>query len=82
VAYKLMPMAGPLLLAAPSSGIAKRGAFATKALWVTPHQDLGEYLYVPIPLTGVQCCCAYCTPTLSCTMLHACRLPLMVRHNA
>ncbi|KAI3429769.1 hypothetical protein D9Q98_010082 [Chlorella vulgaris] len=43
VAYKLMPMAGPLLLAAPSSGIAKRGAFATKALWVTPHQDLERW---------------------------------------
>ena len=43
VAFKLVPMgAAPLLLAKPYSSIAKRGAFATKSLWVTPHMDAGE----------------------------------------
>ena len=41
VAYKLMPTQAPLLLAAPSSSIAKRGVFATRSLWVTPHRDDG-----------------------------------------
>ena len=39
VAWKLMPQAAPLLLAKPDSAIAKRGAFAQKNLWVTPHSD-------------------------------------------
>ncbi|KAL4418888.1 hypothetical protein ABPG77_010057, partial [Micractinium sp. CCAP 211/92] len=39
VAFKLMPQHTPLLLAAPDSSIAQRGAFATKHLWVTPHSD-------------------------------------------
>ena len=34
-----MPQAAPVLLAKPDSVIAKRGAFATKNLWVTPHAD-------------------------------------------
>ena len=34
-----MPQAAPLLLAKPDSAIAKRGAFAQKNLWVTPHSD-------------------------------------------
>ena len=42
MAYKLVPTHSPLLLAAPSSSIAKRGVFATKHLWVTPHGDDGE----------------------------------------
>lgn len=43
VAYKLVPTHSPLLLAAPSSSIAKRGVFATKHLWVTPHGDDERY---------------------------------------
>lgn len=39
VAWKLMPAGGPTLLAKPGSGIALRGAFSTKNLWVTPHSD-------------------------------------------
>jgi hypothetical protein len=39
VAYKLMPQQAPLLLTAPDSSVTKRGAFATKHLWVTPHSD-------------------------------------------
>lgn len=39
VAYKLMPTHSPLLLASPASSLAKRGAFATKHLWVTPHNE-------------------------------------------
>ena len=34
-----MPQAAPVLLAKPDSAIAKRGAFAQKNLWVTPHAD-------------------------------------------
>jgi len=41
VAFKLVPTHTPLLLAAPTSSIAKRGVFATKHLWVTPHSDAG-----------------------------------------
>ena len=40
VAYKLMPQPGAPLLAQPAAAIAKRAAFATKHLWVTPaHPD-------------------------------------------
>lgn len=39
VAYKLMPFAHPPLLAQPGSLIAKKGFFATKQLFVTPHDD-------------------------------------------
>ena len=39
VAYKFMTGAAPLLLAKPHSAIYKRGKFATKNLWVTPHCD-------------------------------------------
>lgn len=43
VAYKLMPMASPPMLAAEDSLIAARGVFATKNLWVTPHKDDQKY---------------------------------------
>ena len=46
IGYKLLPFtfgpAQPLLLTHPDSAVAKRGAFAQKSLWVTPHQD-GQY---------------------------------------
>ena len=41
MAYKLVPGAGPTLLVAPHSSVARRGGFATKNLWVTPHSDTG-----------------------------------------
>lgn len=37
VAYALFPEGQPTLLAAPTSAIAKRGAFATEHLWVTQY---------------------------------------------
>ncbi len=37
VAYKLVPQATPTLLADPSSSVARRAAFATRNLWVTPY---------------------------------------------
>jgi primary-amine oxidase len=37
VGYKLIPGATPALHAQPDSSIAKRAAFATKNLWVTPY---------------------------------------------
>lgn len=44
--FKLLPFAfGPAmpnLLTHPDSAVTKRGAFATKSLWVTPHRE-GEY---------------------------------------
>lgn len=43
VAFKLIPQGGPTLLAKPYSLIAKRGLFATKHLWVTPHQEEERY---------------------------------------
>jgi primary-amine oxidase len=39
VAYRLMPGGAPTLLAHPDSVIAKRAAFATKNLWVTPYSE-------------------------------------------
>ena len=43
VAYKLVPDISPTILAKPYSLIAKRGHFASKHLWVTPHQDQERY---------------------------------------
>ncbi|DBA72671.1 TPA: putative terpene-alkaloid biosynthetic cluster [Trebouxia sp. C0005] len=43
VAFKLIPQGGPTLLAKPYSLIAKRGLFATKHLWVTPHKEEERY---------------------------------------
>jgi primary-amine oxidase len=37
VAYRLVPGGAPTLLAAPDSPIARRAAFATHNLWVTPY---------------------------------------------
>lgn len=46
-AYKLLPFtrgpAFPPLLTADDSAVSKRGVFATKALWVTPHADDERY---------------------------------------
>lgn len=49
VAYKLMPMAAPPLLASPESVVGKRAVFASKNLWVTPYDEeqkwpAGDYL--------------------------------------
>ena len=38
-----MPTPAPTLLAKPYSLIAKRGLFATKHLWVTPHKEEERY---------------------------------------
>lgn len=48
VAYALVPSASPTMLASPSSSIARRAAFATKHLWVTPfdpaeRRPAGDY---------------------------------------
>lgn len=43
MAFKLIPQGGPTLLAKPYSLIAERGLFATKHLWVTPHQEEERY---------------------------------------
>ena len=43
VAFKLIPQGGPALLAKPYSLVAKRGLFATKHLWVTPHKEEERY---------------------------------------
>lgn len=39
VAWKLMPHASPPMYALPASSHARRGAFASHSLWVTPHSD-------------------------------------------
>ena len=43
VAYTLHPEGNPLLLAADDSSIARRAAFATKHLWVTPFDESERY---------------------------------------
>jgi len=43
VAYSLHPEGNPLLLAADDSSIARRAAFATKHLWVTPFDQSERY---------------------------------------
>jgi len=39
VAWKVITPPSPLLMALPRSSLTRRGAFATKHLWVTPHSD-------------------------------------------
>jgi len=39
VAYKLMPMPSPPLMATPDSLVASRAVFARHNLWVTPYSD-------------------------------------------
>lgn len=39
VAYKIMTNAAPVMLATPSSLLQKRGGFALKNIWVTPHSE-------------------------------------------
>ena len=43
VAWKLVPATSPPLYANPGSDHARRGKFATKTLWVTPHSDAELY---------------------------------------
>jgi primary-amine oxidase len=48
VAYKLLPGPTPTLMALPDSSVARRAAFATRNLWVTPYapderRAAGEY---------------------------------------
>jgi primary-amine oxidase len=47
VAYKLLPFSHgpsqPTLLTDPSSSVSRKGAFATKHLWVTKHSDTERY---------------------------------------
>lgn len=59
VAYKLVPMAHPQLLAQPGSLIAKKAFFATKQLFVTPHDDkqaypAGDYVLDAKDCTGLK----------------------------
>eukprot|EP00884_Botryococcus_braunii_P004086 jgi/Botrbrau1/13679/Bobra.0378s0010.1 len=59
VAWKLIPGSLPPVYAAPTSEHAKRGAFATKHLWVTPHSDdeifpAGMYPLEPNPIGIVE----------------------------
>ena len=54
VAWKLAPAPTPPLYANPKSDHARRGAFATKHLWVTPYDDnefypAGQYPLEPNP---------------------------------
>lgn len=43
VSYKLVPAPSPPLYALPSSSHARRGIFATRNLWVTPHSEDENY---------------------------------------
>ncbi|MEW5306570.1 MAG: hypothetical protein WDW36_009026 [Sanguina aurantia] len=58
VAYKLTPLSHPPLMANPDSLVARKGHFATKNLWVTPHHDQqrfpsGEYVFGASDCTGL-----------------------------
>lgn len=55
VAYKLVPHTAPPLLAHPSSTIASKGHFATKALWVTPHDEGQRFPAGDYVLNATQC---------------------------
>ncbi|KAK9802672.1 hypothetical protein WJX73_003875 [Symbiochloris irregularis] len=43
VSYKLVPAPSPPLYALPTSSHARRGIFATRNLWVTPHSEDESY---------------------------------------
>ena len=44
IGYKMMVNAAPQLLAIPGSLLAKRGEFATRNLWVTPHRSVPAWM--------------------------------------
>ncbi len=50
VAWKLIPAPSPPVYADPSNEHSRRGAFATKQLWVTPHSDDEKYPAGEYPL--------------------------------
>ena len=57
VAYKLVPGPTPTLMARPDSSVARRAAFATRNLWVTPYapderRAAGEYPNQHVAGTG------------------------------
>ena len=52
MAWKLAPAPTPPLYAHPSNEHARRGAFATKQLWVTPHSDDEKWPAGKYPLGG------------------------------
>ena len=52
VAYKLMPAATPPMYAHPSSSHGRRGIFAAKHLWVTPHSEEERWPAGMFPLQG------------------------------
>lgn len=54
-----MPAAHPPLLAQPGSLIVRKGHFATKQLWVTPHDDAqywpaGDYVFGAKECSGLK----------------------------
>lgn len=52
MAYKLMPAATPPMYAHPSSSHGRRGIFAAKHLWVTPHSEEERWPAGMFPLQG------------------------------
>jgi len=59
VAWKLLVPGSPLLLATEDSLLTKRGRFATKQLWVTPHSDeerwpAGDYTFQSVGGEGLE----------------------------
>lgn len=53
VAYKLVPLNTPSLLAHPSSAIYARGTFAAHNLWVTPYSDFEKWPAGDYPLQSL-----------------------------
>ena len=52
VGFKLAPAPTPPMYAHPTNEHARRGAFATKQLWVTPHSDDEKWPAGKYPLGG------------------------------
>lgn len=52
VGFKLAPAPSPPMYAHPTNEHARRGAFATKQLWVTPYSDDEKFPAGKYPLGG------------------------------
>jgi hypothetical protein len=72
VAWKLAPAPTPPVYAHPTNEHARRGAFATKQLWVTPHSDDEKWPAGKYPLGGDMAGIAEWTSLVS---LSACLVP-------
>ncbi len=78
VGFKLAPAPTPPMYAHPTNEHARRGAFATKQLWVTPHSDDEKWPAGKYPLggdmAGVEAWTSLVRPFLVCNPILLCSL--------